>query len=710
MSFSATARSTPSRSRFPSIHSEVMEVTLDTPVSSLKGVGPARAASLAAAGVRSVGDLLYLVPARYRTRLEPQPIASLAPATDAAIVAEVRSAKAGRRYAKPSVSRVGVADDSGATEVLFFNQPHAARSFKRGDLCFFQGRVAERNGKNSLVAAHWERAEEFEAGGDLAAAPARIAQYELPEGIPPRLFRRLVREALPLASGLADWRERAGLERAGMLDLWAAVVGLHLPSEEEALGQGRRRLAYEEFFRVLLPLLRRRGDPARGRPIVGAGARGDRLIGRLAFAPTGAQRRVIGEIQHDLGAPLRMHRLLHGDVGAGKTAVALVALGSVALAGHQAAILVPTELLARQHERAARVFFEPLGIPVVRLLGRDPAAARRAARERLAAGEPAVVVGTHALIGAPVLLPTLALAIVDEQHRFGVAQRARLLAKGEDVDLLVMTATPIPRSLAMTLYGDLDISVLDELPPGRRPVRTTVVPRERLKEVVEDIRREARSEGRVYVVCPLVEGSEDSDRAAAVDLHVRFEKYFGGDPRVALAHGRRKSDENRVALAAFRDGSRPVLVSTVVVEVGVDVPEATLMVVLDAERFGLAALHQLRGRVGRGARASRCILVPSATAKPEALVRLEVLTRESDGFRIAEEDLRLRGAGQVFGTRQHGALDFRYGDPVADLDLLSRAREDARRVLEAGLFDAVWSALPPFPGMPPGPDRAPGPG
>ncbi|MFG0319367.1 MAG: OB-fold nucleic acid binding domain-containing protein, partial [Planctomycetota bacterium JB042] len=301
-----------------------MDVTLDTPVDALKGVGPARAASLARAGILRVGDLLYLVPARYRERLAPGPIGGLVAATEAAIVGEVRATRAGRRFARPSVSKVTVADESGETDVLFFNQPHASRAFRRGDVCFFQGKVVERSGRKSLVAAHWERAEELRRT-TIDGPPARIPQYELPEGVPPRLFRRLVGEALPLAGDLPDWRVRAGLAADGLLDLAEAVRGLHRPSAAASLDAARRRLAYEEFFRVLLPLLHRRGRRSAGRAIVGVEAHADAVVAALPFAPTGAQRRAVDEIRRDLAAPVRMHRLLHGDVGSGKTAVAWTA-------------------------------------------------------------------------------------------------------------------------------------------------------------------------------------------------------------------------------------------------------------------------------------------------------------------------------------------------------------------------------------------------
>ncbi|MBI4878158.1 MAG: ATP-dependent DNA helicase RecG [Planctomycetes bacterium] len=702
MDFAAAVRHT------PGMPEGAVIPALDAPVSSLKGIGPARARALAAAGISDVQDLLLHVPRRHRERLAPVAVRDLVAGARAAIVGAVERVRASRR-GRRSLVRVLVADESGAIEVLFFNQHHLKSNFARGETFFFQGRVGERDGVRSLLA------EDYERSGALAAPlrAGRVPVYDLPAGVPPRLFRRLIAGLLPaLAPGTPDWRARSALPAAGLPSLGAALAALHFPASEEDLAQARRRFAYEEFFRILLPLERARatlGRRVKPRRVAPEPQEVATMLAALPFALTAAQRRALDEVLADLARFSPMHRLLHGDVGSGKTAVALVALAAAARAGHQGALLVPTDVLARQHLATARRFLEPLGVEVELLARTCAAAERKSARSLLSGGAPCVVVGTHALLSASVEIPALALAVVDEQHRFGVSQRARLRSKGVAVDLLVMTATPIPRSLAMTLYGDLDLSLLDELPPGRRVVATRRAPRTELRAVLEEVRADVLRGGRAFIVCPVVGGSEESDLAAAVTFAAKLARFYGGQPAVGLAHGRRRPEENRAALEDFRSGERPVLVATVVVEAGVDVPEATLMVVLDAQRFGLAALHELRGRVGRGRAPAQCILV-AGEGSPEANARLDVLVAEANGFKIAEEDLRLRGPGELYGARQHGLLDLCHADLVRDLDLLALARADARRVVESGRDAGLEPHLPRLASVMEAPSCEPGPG
>ena len=689
-----------------------MGYSLETSVAELKGIGPARAEALAEHSIRTLRDLLLHFPKRYLVRLRARAISSLqaGEAGEAGVqvaiegrVLSVRSRRQGRR----AVVRIRVEDASGSIEVLFFNQYHLRRNFQRGEVWFFQGRVGRRGEQLSLLASFHER-----ATGD-SQEPVRIPVYDLPEGFPPRLHRRLLAGLLEGPDlDVPDWRGSFVLPAAGLDPLGRVVRMLHRPGSAEVLMSATRRLAYEEFFRILLPLeqararLRRRHKlrPTRLAP----GERG-RLEAALPFALTGAQGVALDQLLADLARPAPMHRLLHGDVGSGKTVVALLALAACARAGHQAALLVPTEVLVRQHHRNVEPFLRDLGIDVVVLTGSTRAAPRRESLERLSSGAACVVMGTHALLTASVRIPALALAVVDEQHRFGVSQRARLRSKAEDVDLLVMTATPIPRSLAMTLYGDLDLCVLDELPPGRLPVRTERISADEVPALLDRIRADALRGERIFIVCPLVEASQDGDLAAAVGLARTLAQRFNGRPGVGLAHGRRTADQNREALDDFQSGLRPVLVATVVIEVGVDVPEATMMVVLDAQRFGLAALHQLRGRVGRGSRESRCVLV-SNDRNPNLAARLDVLVEESSGFRVAERDLELRGAGELYGARQHGLLDFAHADLIRDLDLLARAREDARRVVGSGRCADLDGGLPIHGGRKPGVGSVAGPG
>jgi ATP-dependent DNA helicase RecG len=406
-----------------------------------------------------------------------------------------------------------------------------------------------------------------------------------------------------------------------------------------------------------------------------------KILAALPYALTGAQARAIEEIRADLAAPKRMIRLLQGDVGAGKTVVALVAMSHAVEAGRQAALMAPTEILARQHAERLNELAAAAGLNVELFTGRDSAAQRRDKLARLEAGEIDVAVGTHALFQESVVFRDLGLAVVDEQHRFGVHQRLALSAKGEAADLLVMTATPIPRSLVLTYFGDMDVSVLDEKPPGRTPIDTRVLAIERLEEVVAGVGRALASGARAYWVCPLVEDSEESDLAAAGERAEALRAYFG--PAVGLVHGRMKGPEKDAAMDAFQRGETKVLVATTVIEVGVDVPEATIMVIEHAERFGLAQLHQLRGRVGRGPGKSACLLLYKGPLGPAGRARLEILRETEDGFRIAEEDLRLRGEGDVLGVKQSGAPGFRLAQIEVHGDLLRAAREAAQAVVES---------------------------
>ncbi len=658
---------------------------LATPVDALPGIGPARADALASVGLRTVRDLVLHVPRQHRPRFEAVPIANLAVGEAAAIEGEITALRGWRR-GRRAVARLVVKDATGELDVLFFNQPHVHHAFKRGERCFFQGKVGERDGRRSLTVEHYEK--------EGAATSARIPIYELPDGVPPRLFKRIVRPLIErLALHLDDWRAAAGLAANGLPSIAETVAALHAPRDDAQFEAARRRLAYEELIRLVMPLTQeraRRYRVSKPRPTRPTRPELETVTSALPFSQTAAQRRAIAEIAGDLARPSPMHRLLHGDVGSGKTAVALVALALVARAGSQGALLAPTDLLARQHARSAAPFFGSLGVEAHVLSRATRGPERRAIRERLRSGAPCVVLGTHALLPRSVEIPRLTLAVVDEQHRFGVSQRARLRSKATDVDLLVMTATPIPRSLSMTLYGDLDLSVLDELPPGRKPIVTRRVGRDDLKDVADAARAEVARGGRVYFVCPFVSASAERDVAAAEQFVDRLRRYYRDRPLVAIAHGRRSSEQNRAALDDFASGLRPVLVSTVVIEVGVDVPQATMMVVLDAHRFGLATLHQLRGRVGRGDRPSSCVLV-CGTGAEDATRRLDVLVEESDGFRIAEEDLRFRGAGQLFGTRQHGAFDLVYADLVQDFALLARARADASQLVEAAQEGLIGS-------------------
>jgi ATP-dependent DNA helicase RecG len=533
---------------------------------------------------------------------------------------------------------------------------------------------------------HPDRILDERAAADL---PAVEAVYGQTEGLSSRLIGRFVGAALERVPTLPEWQDRAWLERNGFPPFAEALRALHGPKDPSELAEdalqtsiNRRRLAYDELLasQLALALVRSRMRRLPGRQNAGDGAVVKKISEALPFALTGPQRRAVDDIRRDLISDKRMLRLLQGDVGSGKTAVALLAMASAVEAGRQAALMAPTEILARQHFERIEPLARAAGLRVALLTGRDRGAERRSTLLWIAEGSIHIAVGTHALFQEDVAFRDLGLAVVDEQHRFGVHQRLALGAKGEAVDILVMTATPIPRTLALTYFGDMDVSVLDEKPAGRQPITTRLVSSERLDEVIGAVGRAIAAGDQVYWVCPLVAESELVDLAAAEDRYAQLRKAFGSE--VGLVHGKLAGREKDVAMERFARGETKILVSTTVIEVGVDVPEASVMVIEHAERFGLAQLHQLRGRIGRGARASTCLLVYKGPLGPAAKARLEMMRQTEDGFEIAEADLRLRGEGEVLGTRQSGLPGFRLARIDADADLLAAARDDASLVIE----------------------------
>ncbi len=508
--------------------------------------------------------------------------------------------------------------------------------------------------------------------------------HPLTTGLTARMVAKAVKTALTKAPELPEWLDIPLKQRQAWPDWREALLTAHNPQDDDDLDPNtiaRRRLAYDELLanQLALALVRLHLRTLSGREIKGDGRLRDRVLAALPFALTGAQLRALAEIDTDLQQPARMLRLLQGDVGSGKTVVALLAMLTAVESGAQACLMAPTEILARQHLATIQPLAEAAGLRVALLTGREKGRPRQILLDALATGDIHIVLGTHALFQDDVAFHDLALAVVDEQHRFGVHQRLELAAKGRAVDMLVMTATPIPRTLTLTAYGDMDVSRLDEKPPGRKPITTVAVPIARLDEVVAAVNRALTAGAKVYWVCPLVEESEKIDLAAAEERHAHLSELFGA--RAGLVHGRMKGAQKDAVMAAFADGDVDVLVATTVIEVGVNVPQATVMVIEHAERFGLAQLHQLRGRIGRGDKASTCLLFYGHPLSETAKARLNILRETEDGFRIAEEDLRLRGAGELLGTRQSGLPQFKIADLAAHGDLLSIARDDARLIL-----------------------------
>jgi ATP-dependent DNA helicase RecG len=655
-------------------------------VAALPGVGPKTAPLfdrlLTGAGRQArLVDLLFHLPTNVIDRSQRPTIAE-AP-MDTMVVIRARVAEHRRpqgRYAKQPF-RVLVEDDTGDVELVFFlaNADWIERSLPIGATRWISGRIELYDGRRQIV--HPDRVLD-EAG--LAKLPPFEAVYGLTEGLQPRFVLRATEEALARVPPLPEWQEPTVLAANKLPPFAEALRAAHRPDSAKALSPqhpARQRLALDELLASQLALRLTRAKMRRlpGRENKGDGRLSRAIEAALPFRLTGAQRRALDEIRADLGSDLRMLRLVQGDVGSGKTVVAALAMASVVECGRQAALMAPTEILARQHYDRLAPLMEPAGMRVALLTGRLKPSERAATHAAVAAGGVDVVIGTHALVQDDLAFHDLGLAVVDEQHRFGVQQRLALGAKGEAVDVLVMTATPIPRTLALTAFGDMDSSALDEKPPGRTPITTRALPAGRIGEVVAGLQRALAQGARAYWICPLVEENEDLDLAAAEARAGDLRHYFGD--AVGLLHGRMKGPEKDAAMEAFQRGETRVLVATTVVEVGVDVPEATIMVIEHSERFGLAQLHQLRGRVGRGSRESTCLLLYKGPLSEAAKSRLMVLRQTEDGFRIAEEDLRLRGEGELLGTRQAGLPGFRLADLAAHARLLAIARDDAELVL-----------------------------
>jgi ATP-dependent DNA helicase RecG len=657
---------------------------LDRPVQYLKGVGPRRAESLARVGVRSARDLLYHTPRRYEDASTVARISSLEVGMDATVIGEVTSKGVLPTRVGLRVFHVLLRDASGQIECSWPGQPFLDRTIQKGDLLLVTGPVKFFHGRQLQPREFvlLGRAGEGEGSGGKV-----LPIYPATEGLSQRQFRTLIEENLDTLLSEVEDEELFGPEwvaRGGVPPLREALELLHRPPSLAEADRGRQRLAYEELFILQLLHARVRQRQQAAHPGIAFRRSGELVAGlyrRLPFALTGKQIAAIREIMEDMQSPRRMNRLVQGDVGSGKTVVALFALLLAVENGYQAALMAPTEILAGQHARTIGGLLEGLGGEVTLLTGRLGAAERRGALERIGAGTGQIVVGTHALFQEGVEFARLGLAVIDEQHRFGVKQRLALTEMGSGPDLLVMSATPIPRSLALTMHGDLDITIIDELPPGRQQVRTGLRSTGARSKIYEFLRGELRKGRQGFVVYPLVEESEKVELRAATAEYERLAAEVFPDFRVGLLHGQLPGDEKDAIMRAFAAGELDLLVATTVIEVGIDVPNATVMVIEPAERFGLSQLHQLRGRVGRGAEESYCILV--AAGGEESVERLRLFASTEDGFEIAQADLRLRGMGDLFGARQHGIPPFRYFDPLRDDELQVRARVDARAV--------VWS-------------------
>ena len=657
---------------------------LATPLQYLKGVGPERAKLLARKQLTTVEDALFFLPIRHEDRTRLTPLRSIQVGqvvTCTGTVAGISPPPPGRARA-PLV--LLLRDASGYGTATLFGRGWLMRVLQRGQRLILHGKGARFKDKITLQVQDWELVESDD--DEPIHAGALVPVYSSTEGLPQRALRSLMWRLVEAHAGdVAETLPEALRRRRNLPALVAAVRSVHFPEGAAPLETATRRLAYEDFLLLQLGLaiLRARTTRARGIAMSPSGALVGRLRAALPWSLTGAQERVWSEIRGDMAAPYPMHRLLQGDVGSGKTIVAALAVLTAVEAGYQAAVMAPTEILAEQHFITLRHLLEPLGVPVTLLTSALRTRERAARRAGLAAGEIGCAIGTHALVQARVEFRRLGLVVVDEQHRFGVAQRARLKAKGEHPDVLVMTATPIPRTLALTVYGDLDVSVIDELPPGRKPVVTVARTASRRPQIYAFLREQVAAGRQIYVVYPLIDESEAIDLRAATDMAAHLQRDVFPDLVVGLLHGRLSFDDKDAIMTRFKAGEIHVLVSTTVIEVGIDVANASVMLIEHAERFGLSQLHQLRGRVGRGSWKSYCILLTAGKLGEDAERRVQAMVQTNDGFRIAEVDLRLRGPGEFFGTRQSGLPEFRVADLLRDAALLEDARRDAQAIIAA---------------------------
>ncbi len=667
-----------------------MELNQNTGLTDLPGIGPARAKKLAKLGLETLGDLMGHYPLRYEDRRDCYAIGKAPlgePCCVSAMVAETPSLSRIRKGLE--LVKVKAVDATGVLNLTFFNQAYLKNTLQPGETYIFYGKVEAMGRRRSMTNPVFEK----EGVGQVTGCILPV--YPLTAGITNNLMVNLARQAVEHCAGSAGETLPAAVRLEHQLcQVEYALRNIHFPSEWDALGIARRRMIFEELFTLTcgMALLKDRRSRGTGRVIQGKLAEFETL---LPFAPTGAQRRAMEEIASDLASGRVMNRLVQGDVGSGKTAVAAYGAWAAAQAGCQCALMAPTELLAEQHARTLDNLLAPAGVRVGLLTGSVKGAVKKQLLRALAEGEIDLVVGTHALFSEGVEYRDLGLVIADEQHRFGVAQRAALAEKGGAAQphVLVMSATPIPRTLALIIYGDLDVSIIDELPPGRTPVSTYVVGEDKRQRMFGFVRKQVAEGRQVYIVCPAVEetpelaewgeiSGQPMDLKAVTSYTKNLQETVFPDLRVGFVHGKLKSKEKEAVMAAFTAGELDVLVSTTVVEVGVDVPNASLMIVENAERFGLSQLHQLRGRVGRGKHQSYCVLM-TASKSDTARERLRVLASTNDGFKIAEEDLRLRGPGDFFGKRQHGLPQLKVADFAADVALLKEAKAAAEKLIDS---------------------------
>lgn len=684
------------------------DITPELPLSKLQGIGPRNAERLAKLGLYTVNDLLFYYPRAHIDYARQVKIAELEPGETVTIVGTVKRSNCftSPKNKKLTILEIVLTDKTGKIKISRYYagrlssrawQEQQKRTYSVGAVVAASGLV-KRNEYGIFLEN--PQLEVLDKTGEINSIKVGrvVPVYPLTEGVGAEVVRRAAIAAIPAVKHLKDTLPDGLRKRYGLISLPEAIANIHFPIDNNILEEARRRLIFDEFFYLQLGLLKRRHNLRQRQnaaPLTSQGKLINQFYEILPFKLTNAQQRVINEIIEDLKKPEPMNRLVQGDVGSGKTVVAVVAILAAIQSGYQAALMAPTEVLAEQHYKKLVSWLNLLNIPVELLTGSTSAAKRRQIYNQIETGELPVLVGTHALIQDPVKFHRLGLVVIDEQHRFGVEQRAKLQQKGIDgvPHVLTMTATPIPRTLALTLHGDLDVSQIDEMPPGRKPIQTTVLSAKDRNHAYDLIRREIAKGHQAYVVLPLVEESEKLDLKSALEEYQRLQEVIFPEFNVGLLHGRMSSAQKEDAIAQFRNGKTHILVATTVVEVGVDVPNATVMLIENAERFGLSQLHQLRGRVGRGGEKSYCLLMLNSKATADARQRVNILAQSQDGFFIAEMDMRLRGPGEVLGTRQAGLPDFAFASLVEHQDVLILARDAAEKVIEKDPTLKSWPLM-----------------
>ena len=650
-------------------------------ITAVKGIGEKTAKLFQKIGVETVEELLHYYPRAYDEFKEPQPIAELKEDTIAAVGGILaKTADVVRYGARLQVTTAGLRDSGGTLALAWYNMPYLRGTLKAGERFIFRGRVVKKRGRLTMEQPEIYRPEQY-----AKVVSSMQPVYGQTKGLGNKTIAKAVTEALTMRQMEREYLPAGLREKYGLAEINYALEHIHFPANREELMFSRKRFVFDEFFIFLMSvrlLKDKKEDKKSAYPFTFSGEMAS-VEERLPYALTGAQKKVIREVYADLSGGHIMTRLIQGDVGSGKTIVAILALLQAAANGYQGALMVPTEVLARQHYESMTELFASLGItyrPVL-LTGSMTAKEKRLARESIENHEADIVIGTHALIQEKVVYDNLALVITDEQHRFGVAQREMLSKKGGEPHVLVMSATPIPRTLAIILYGDLDISIIDELPANRQPIKNCVVNREFRPNAYRFIENEVRAGRQAYVICPMVEPSEMLEAENVIDYTEELRRALSPSIRVEYLHGKMKGKEKNAIMEAFAANEIHVLVSTTVIEVGINVPNATVMMIENAERFGLAQLHQLRGRVGRGKDQSYCIMV-NASGEEDAGKRLDILNKSNDGFYIASEDLKLRGPGDLFGVRQSGDLEFHLADIFADADILKAVSDEVKKLMD----------------------------